>query len=164
MYTFTLYSSDATNEHKYERSNCWPALNFGGIFPTLEIEKNLLLLEVNTNTVLKGTIKYANGNPVPVSELGLIDVSYGLNDEYQAFALDFGQGAYSDEVTGSFYNETTGEFQLLNCLKGGNNNYALHINHIDLETYSSWDSHVTINEGVENEVEIVIIENQPGKL
>lgn len=159
MYTFTLYSTDATNENKYERSNCWPAVAFGGTFPATEIEKDILLLEVNPNTILKGTIKYSNGNPVPVNELSLIDVSYGQYDEYQGYALDFGGGNSNDELTGSFYDETTGEFQLQNCLKGGDHNYALHINHIDLETYSSWDSSVEINEGVENEVAITIVEN-----
>lgn len=159
MYTFTLYSTDATNENKYERSNCWPAVAFGGTFPATKIEKDILLLEVNPNTILKGTIKYSNGNPVPANELSLIDVSYGQYDEYQGYALDFGGGTSNDELTGSFYDETTGEFQLQNCLKGGDHNYALHVNHIDLETFSSWDSHVEINEGVENEVAITIVEN-----
>ncbi len=159
MYTFTLYSTDALNDQKYERSNCWPAVAFGGTFPATEINKDILLLEVNTSTILKGTIKYSNGNPVPVNELSLIDVSYGQHDEYQAYALDFGGGVSSDESTGSFYDEATGEFQLKNCLKGGNHNYALHVNHIDLETYSSWDSHITINEGVENEITVTIVEN-----
>ena len=120
--------------------------------------KNLELLTVNTSTILKGTIKYPNGNPVPADSIALIDISYGIDDEYQAFAINV-NSSHADESTGSFYNESTGEFQLLNCLKGGNHNYALHINHLDLDIYSSWDNLVTINEGVENNVEVIIVKN-----
>lgn len=160
MNTFTLYSTDTLDPLKYERSNCFVSAAFGWTFPPAEIKKDILLLEVNKSTILKGTIKYADGNPVPAGELSLLDVSYGQFDEYQSYALNLGESDPADEATGSFYNETTGEFQLKNCLQGGDHNYALHINHSDSETYSSWDSPITIHEGVENEVQVVIMKNE----
>lgn len=162
MNSITLEAYDASNSRKYERCYNWPSMVYNGTFPANEIIKKLKLLEVNANTVLKGTVKYADGTPVPANQLGLIDVSYGSTGAYQSYAFTFNQFTqtnYTDEATGSYYDETTGEFKFTNCLMGGNHNYALHVNHIDLETYSSWDSHITINEGVENEVNVTIVEN-----
>lgn len=157
--TFTLSASDYFDDHKYMVCGCWPAMAFGYSFPIPEMNKNLLLLEVNENTAVSGTIKYEDGTPVESDSLAEIGIGYGLHDEYGSFLIEPSSGNTEDELTGSFYDESTGEFKLMNCLQGGNQNYSLHANHLNLETYAGWMSHITINEGEENVVTIVISKN-----
>ncbi|HYQ58283.1 MAG TPA: leucine-rich repeat protein, partial [Draconibacterium sp.] len=159
-YNFSIEAWDVANFNTYERCLHWPLLSYeeGNSYPQTEITINVKLLEIDEATILKGTVKYENGEPVPADQLSLMDIGYGTNCQGYAFTFDqIASANYVDENTGSSYNTSTGEFTFKNCFRGGDNNYSLHVNHIDWDHFESWDNSITIEKGKENTVQIVLI-------
>lgn len=154
--SFSAY--DENDFYKYEGINFHPYVKLNTTNYTSQSNMNILMLEVNNDTVLTGIISFQDGTHPAASQL-VIDMSYG-NGSNQNMCLELPQmsaSGYTDERTGSYYNEATGEYRIMKFLCGGDFGYQLHVNYsTDSSAYASWNENVVVNPGVENQKDVVL--------
>ena len=107
----------------YERSLYWALKinNYPEVLNKKTMSVNMVLRKVVKNTTITGTIKNDDGSIVPKNQINLLDLVTSQYSQGPAYGV---KTHTNNEFF--FYNESTGEYKISNCLAGGN--YLINLN------------------------------------